>query len=193
METTNQHKKDAHQGSTSTDHQANTSTMECATADMNTMESAAIDTGIMEGTTTDTGTMEGVTTDTGTSMPSTSSLPKQTRGLLSGNIGKINQRQKMDETSKPAHQNLQGQPKLKKQRKTSSLSTRNKKAALLSEETTVELWCNILAEMRLSQIWREIIQKDGSTPISKTVNPKLEANRFADHFTTQTRLLYPRT
>ena len=75
----------------STDHQANTSTMEGATSDMSTMESAAIDTGIMEGTTTDTGTMEGVITDTGTSMPSTSSLPKQTRGLLSGNKGKINQ------------------------------------------------------------------------------------------------------
>jgi len=39
--------------------------------------------------------------------------------------------------------------------------------------------------MRSTQIWREIRKIKRSTPTSKTVKPKPEANRFADHFPTR--------
>jgi len=39
--------------------------------------------------------------------------------------------------------------------------------------------------MKSIQIWHDIKNIKGSTPTSKTVNPKLEANRLVDHFTTR--------
>jgi len=47
-----------------------------------------------------------------------------------------------------------------------------------------DIWCNKLAELRSTQIWREI--RKIKTPTSKTVNPKLETNRLVDQFTTRT-------
>jgi len=48
------------------------------------------------------------------------------------------------------------------------------------------IWCNKLAEMRSTEIWREIRKIKGSTPTFQTVNLKLEDNRLADYFTTRT-------
>ena len=46
-------------------------------------------------------------------------------------------------------------------------------------------WCNQLAEMSTTQIWRQIKKIKGHAPTATTVNPKVEANRLADHFTTR--------
>jgi len=39
--------------------------------------------------------------------------------------------------------------------------------------------------MNTTQIWREIKKIKGYAPTAKTVNPKVEVNRLADHFTTR--------
>jgi len=48
-----------------------------------------------------------------------------------------------------------------------------------------DIWCTKLDEMSSTQIWREIRKIKWSVPTAKTVNPKVEANRLADHFTTR--------
>ena len=82
-----------------------------------------------------------------------------------------------------AHQNLHCQPTRKKQRKTSSLPTRNQKAALLPEEITVGYIVQQFSrsEVNTNLAWDQKEIKEFN-PTSKTINPKTR-DSLAQHLT----------